>query len=100
MTEEIAEETIKEKTLLTDEEIQKMLSSCEYTATMLDWKNFLKEPPEKDRYFVLWCPLGMIACNFIISYRDAAGNYDLPHPTKKYNAMAWAYIEAPTQVFK
>lgn len=66
-----------------------------YKPAALVWENFQQKQPNPDRWVVLWCNLGRIAPNLILTYRDATGNYDLPHPTKAYPAQAWAYIDLP-----
>lgn len=73
-------------------EIMKRLN---YKPAALVWKNFQNEQPNPDRWVVLWCNLGRISPNLILTYRDATGNYDLPHPTKAYPVQAWAYIDLP-----
>ena len=62
---------------------------------IVTWNNFNTNPPDTDRWFYMYCPMGKIAPNFYLCYRDAAGNYELPHPTKKYPVQAWAYAVAP-----
>lgn len=73
-------------------EIMKRLN---YKPSTLVWKNFQSEQPIHDKWIVLWCNLGSISPNLIITYRDTTGNYDLPHPTKSYPVQAWAYIDLP-----
>jgi hypothetical protein len=82
----------------TPEQIEQSLSKIEYKPSALVWKNFRVEQPDVDRWFVLWCPMGRISTNLFMCYRDGLGNYDLPHPTKRYNAFAWAYIDNPEAV--
>ena len=73
-------------------EVMKRMDFLPYT---LSWKNFQKEQPVPDRWIILWCNLGRIAPNLILTYRDSTGNYDLPHPTKAYPVQAWAYVDVP-----
>lgn len=72
-----------------------LLKRLEYLPSNLVWKNFLKEQPKTDEWFILFCDMGRVAPCLFITYRDTAGNYELPHPTKNYPARAWAYINLP-----
>lgn len=74
---------------------KELLKKLVYKPATLVWKNFSVEQPQADRWFLMWCNLGKIAPNLYVSYRDAQGNYELPHPTKQYPAQAWAYIDNP-----
>ncbi len=99
-TENIEDAIIEQtNTSLTAEEVEAQLVKIEFETSKLVWHNFRKEQPEVDRPFVLFCPMGTITPNLFITHRDAIGNYDLPHPTKRYNATAWAYIDIP-QIIK
>lgn len=79
----------------TQEEIMEILKQIQYKEGSLQWINFNLRQPDPDKWFLLYCPMGKIAQNIYVCYRDVLGNYDLPHPTKKFNAQAWAYIENP-----
>lgn len=74
---------------------KEILKRLVYKPSALVWKNFQVEQPSPDRWVIIWCNLGRIAPNFLLTYRDAMGNYDLPHPTKAYPVQAWAYIDLP-----
>lgn len=75
---------------------KEVMKRMHFLPAQLEWKNFHQEHPNPDKWIVLWCNLGQIAPNLILTYRDANGNYDLPHPTKSYPVQAWAYINNPT----
>lgn len=79
----------------TQEQVMEALKKIEYKPSALVWVNFNVRQPDPDRYFYLYCPMGKIAQNIYACYRDALGNYELPHPTKRYNAQAWAYADNP-----
>jgi hypothetical protein len=76
-------------------DFKEVLKRLVYKSGFLVWKNFHAEQPQPDRWVVLWCDLGRISNNLILSYRDSRGNYELPHPTKSYPVQAWAYIDIP-----
>ena len=77
---------------LNAEEIMKRLV---YNPTLLNWNNFQQVQPEPDRMLLIWCNLGSIAPNLFLTYRDASGAYDMPHPNKRYPVKAWAYVDLP-----
>ena len=72
-----------------------LLKKVKFKPSVLIWENFHAKQPEPNRWIYLWCGLGSISQNIFLTYRDSLGQYDLPHPTKKYPAHAWAYAENP-----
>jgi len=87
-----ANENTQEKSKIDKREF---ISRLIYNPTMLEWKNFGAEQPESDHWFLLWCPMGKMAPDLFLTYRDREGNYDLPENRKKYAARAWAYVILP-----
>jgi hypothetical protein len=79
----------------TPEEIQQMLLSLKYLPGVLDWKNFQAEPPEQDRWMIIWCNFGTLSQNFFVTYRNSVGQFELPHPTKHFPVHAYAYLSIP-----
>ena len=82
----------KEDTPLDPQEIMKRIV---FNPTQLVWNNFAQNQPDFDRWVILWCNLGNLANNLFLSFRDATGHYEMPHPTKQYPVRAWAYINLP-----
>jgi len=76
-------------------EQEEQAKKISFKPSSLKWHNFAQTMPDPDRWFIMWCNMGNIAPNFYISYKDAQGNFDLPHPAKRYAAIAWAYISIP-----
>jgi hypothetical protein len=74
---------------------QEILKRIMFQTSKLEWVNFAQRTPESDRWIVIWCNLGRLSPNLFITYKDATGNYEMPHPTKQYPARAWAYIDIP-----
>ena len=89
------QETPEKKVEEPDFDPQELMKRIQFKPAALVWHNFAEKHPDPDRWVLLWCNLGRIAQNFFVSFRDASGNYELPHPTKQYPARAWAYIELP-----
>lgn len=74
---------------------QELIKRIIFKPTAFIWNNFAQKQPDIDRWVILWCNLGNLANNLFLTFRDAAGNYDMPHPTKQYPVRAWAYINLP-----
>lgn len=78
-----------------DFDTQELTKKLVFEPSKLEWVNFGEKHPEVDRWVLMWCNLGKIGANFFVTYRDASGHYDLPHPTKHYPGQAWAYLSLP-----
>ncbi len=75
---------------------QEIINRMTFNPTTLVWNNYSQIQPTSDRWLLLWCNLGHIAPNLILTYRDATGYYDMPNASKKYPVKAWAYIDLPS----
>lgn len=74
---------------------QELMAAIKFKPQALVWHNFHAEQPEYDRWIYLWCAFGRMCQNIYVTYRNALGQYDLPHPTKQFPAHAWAYADNP-----
>ena len=74
---------------------QEALAAIKFKPQALVWENFHAKQPEFDRWVYLWCAFGKLGQNIYVTYRNALGQYELPHPTKQFPAHAWAYADNP-----
>jgi hypothetical protein len=91
----VVEPIVEQPKQPTQEEINEMIKNIKYKPQALVWHNFNLEQPVVDRWIYLWCPFGKLHQNIFVTHRDLTGNYDLPHPTKRFPAYAWAYADNP-----
>lgn len=74
---------------------QELIKRIIFKRTTFVWNNFAQTQPDFDRWVLLWCNLGNLANNLFLTFRDASGHYEMPHPTKQYPVKAWAYVSLP-----
>jgi hypothetical protein len=74
---------------------QELLAKVKFKPQALVWENFHAKQPDYDRWIYLWCAFGKLSQNIFVTYRNALGQYDLPHPTKQFPAHAWSYADNP-----